>query len=485
VSCAWCKDSNTCYLIRDISLINGLSPTWLTSALRFLWVVLQLDYLCSLETDLQISKALERMPMSLTETYSRIIEEINRKDPYQRSLAIACFRWILSATRELRWIELVSALTLADPCPVESYRACSDPSIDFVSSACGNLVHIPKKKMTWWGDEKITFIHSSVFQFFSDNFATLGYTGDPWKVLHDTNAMHLKNALDCIGYLCLVIEEGLDLRKDFGREIEDNAFAYYSIHNFDKHLLASSEASHPSSTALDLVRQLLNREEAFLDTLLSMRLMLHSDIGLGMVVSKSPYYYVGPAVPEHILWTTQLHKIMSERVSQYSPGATLRLLARSGLLDATENLIRQGFFETEQNSIDEEDEHGCSALYRASEYGHPLLVELLIREGARPEPCPVRDESQVFFEGYTPLCVAISERMYGVAEVLLNAGVDANIPARVLGGIFYPIELAEFQGDHLMIRLLEKSGACRRGLQAGRAITATETSDTVGGAESK
>jgi hypothetical protein len=458
----------------------------LTTALRLLWAVLYLDYLCSLETDSQISRALERMPVSLTETYSRIIEEINRKDPYQRSLAIACLRWILSATRELRWIELESALTLADPCPAESYQACSDPSINFVSSACGNLVHIPKKKkMTWWGDEKITFIHSSVFQFFSENFATLGYTGDPWKILHDTNAMHLRNALDCIGYLCLVIEEDVDLSKDFGREIEDNAFAYYSIHNFDKHLLASSEASHPSLTALDLVRQLLNREEAFLDALLSMRLMLHPDIGLGLVVSKSPYFYVGPAVPEHILWTTQLHKIMSENVSQYSPDATLRLLAKSGSLDATENLIRQGFFETERNSIDEEDEYGRSALYLASQYGHPLLVELSIRESARLEPCLARDKSEVFFEGSTPLCVAISARMYGVAEVLLDAGADANIPFHSFGGIFCPIDMAESQGDRDMVRLLEKGGAHKRNSQAGRAITATETSDTVGGAESK
>jgi hypothetical protein len=49
----------------------------LTTALRLLWAVLYLDYLCSLETDSQISRALERMPVSLTETYSRIIEEIN------------------------------------------------------------------------------------------------------------------------------------------------------------------------------------------------------------------------------------------------------------------------------------------------------------------------------------------------------------------------------------------------------------------------
>jgi hypothetical protein len=423
--------------------------------------------------------------MGLTETYSRIVEEIDRKDPYQRSLAIACFRWILSATRELRWVELEVALPLAGPCPAESYRACLDgPSITFVSSACGNLVHIPKKEMTWWGDEKITFIHSSVFQFFSEYFAALGYTGDPWKILSDKDAMHRRNALDCITFLCLLIGEGLDPSKDLEHEIDDNAFACYSIHNFDKHLLASNEASRPSSTALDLVQQLLNREEAFLDILLRMRLMLHSDVAHGLVVSQSPYLYVGPAAPEHILWTTQLHRVMSESVTRQSPGSTLRLLAKSGLLEATENLIRQGFFEEQRDSIDEADEYGRSALYLASDHGHALLVKLLLREGAMPEPSTIRDKSKVLFEGSTPLCAAISGGRYGVVEVLLKAGVNAKIPMRLFGKIVYPLEMAELQGDQDMVRLLEAGGAGRHEFEAGRANTAAETGDTVGGAES-
>jgi hypothetical protein len=422
--------------------------------------------------------------MGLTETYSRILEEINRKDPYQRSLAIACFRWILSATRELRWVELELVLPLAGPNPAESYQDCLDgPSINFVSSACGNLVHIPKKEITWWGDEKVTFIHSSLFQFFSENFATLVHTGDPWKVLSDTEAMHRQNALECMSYLCLLIDEGLDSSKNLERQLDADAFAYYSINNFDRHLIASNEASHPPSTALDLAQQLLDRDESFLETLLCMRLMLHSDVAYG-IVSQSPYPFIGPAVPEYVLWTTQLHKIMSKGVSRQSPGTTLRLLAKSGLLGATENFIRQGFFQGGRNNIDEEDEYGRSALYLASYHGHPLLVELLIREGAKPEPCAVRENSRVLFEGSTPLCAAISERKYGVVEVLLKAGVNVNIPVRLFGALYSPLKLAELQGDDEIVRLLEEGGADRRGSEAGKVLTPTGTDDTVGGAES-
>lgn len=83
--------------------------------------------------------------MDLTQTYVRILEDIRKKDPQQRNIAIACFRWLLSATREPRWTELELVLPLAMSTPAKSLEQCRDgPTINRVASACGNLVHIPK-----------------------------------------------------------------------------------------------------------------------------------------------------------------------------------------------------------------------------------------------------------------------------------------------------------------------------------------------------
>jgi hypothetical protein len=88
-------------------------------------------------------------------------------------------------------------------------------------------------------------------------------------------------------------------------------------------------------------------------------------------------------------------------------------------------------------------------------HGHSLLVELLFREGARPEPSTIMDHSRVLFEGSTPLCVAFSGGMYGVVKVLLKAGVNARIPVRLFRKIVHPVEMADLQGDHDMVRLVK------------------------------
>jgi hypothetical protein len=45
--------------------------------------------------------------------------------------------------------------------------------------------------------------------------------------------------------------------------------------------------------------------------------------------------------------------------------------------------------------------------------------------------------------------------MYGVVKVLLKAGVNARIPVRLFRKIVHPVEMAELQGDHDMVRLVK------------------------------
>lgn len=438
---------------------------------------MQLDYLCKLETDTDIRDALEDMPSGLTNTYVRILKEIDRQEPLQKAFAIACFRWVLSANRELRWVELELVLPLARLHRPKSFRDCLDgPLITALASACGNLVHIPKNQTNWWwGDEKITFIHSSVFQFFSVNLSSLGFAGDPWNVLSDRNAMHRKNASDCLTFISLLIED-LDYSRDLGKQVEYTAFAYYAFHNFDKHVIASSEQSTACPSMLDSVQKMLARDEVFLETFLRLRLILQPDVAKGVVESRCPENLVTPVISDHILWTTQLYKIPGISQPPRPPGETLRLLSKGGLYEATKNLLNEETFTSGACSIDEEDQSGSSAIDYASEYGQTSIVDLLLHEGASPEPTPVRQNGslQVYFGKRTPLFVAVAEGHHAVVKILLRAGVDAKAPVRLYGSLRSPLELATSQGDQLIADLLVRHGAGTQSFESG---------DAVGGAE--
>jgi hypothetical protein len=251
---------------------------------RFLWVTLQLEHLCSLDTDTQIRAALMQIPEGLTETYTWIIRNIDQKRPEQKVLAIACFRWILSADRSLHWSEIQTVLAFSGSKPPETSQELYDDhsSLTYIMSACGNLVHFPRKHgASFWDEEKATFIHASVFEFFSTHLPAMRSLSDAWSILSDNRAMHRRNALDCLELMRLKLDN-IAPERPLLHQVDFSSFNYYAVNHFDNHLLASEDFSEPPSKPVVLVQQMLKRDRDYLLHFLLMRLYLKPSMGDGI-----------------------------------------------------------------------------------------------------------------------------------------------------------------------------------------------------------
>lgn len=423
--------------------------------------------------------------MDLTQTYVRILEDIRKKDPQQRNIAIACFRWLLSATREPRWTELELVLPLAMSTPAKSLEQCRDgPTINRVASACGNLVHIPKQSnnTVWNGDERITFIHASVSQFFSMSLSSLEHIGDPWSILFDKQTMHCKNALDCLTYIDLLIEElcPFDNIQDIDTVFKYDPFAYYAIHNFDKHLVASGEASNPHSASLASLKQMLARDEKYLGILLQLRVLLKPDIEQGFNEDSRTVSLEAPALIDCFIWTTRLHEVLSTPPWRKSPIETLLVLAQGGILESMYNFVRTGLFDFASKDYIMV-EAGYHAMIYGSACNNTSIVELLLRKGVSPHTAPTRNStlSLEWYDHETPLSLAIESGNNSMVELLLpSERLHLNIPVNHRGQLQYPLQMAmsygKQYGDMYLFDLLLYYGANERVL---------ERSDAVGGAE--
>jgi len=89
------------------------------------------------EREDEVQKALEDLPAGLDDTYVRIIDQISKKDPYSRDLALRCFQWAFFAQRPLTSKELQHAVSKNLP------GSDHDSNLDFVGvilEACANLI---------------------------------------------------------------------------------------------------------------------------------------------------------------------------------------------------------------------------------------------------------------------------------------------------------------------------------------------------------
>ncbi|KAI4614828.1 hypothetical protein J4E80_006332 [Alternaria sp. BMP 0032] len=121
----------------------------------FLWVALQIQSLCMMQTDHDIRKALVKLPQDLSEIYSQILQQAKCLDQALRS---NMFKLILAAKRPLTLPEMREALS------VTPENTTWDPSKRLNSiypalATCGCLITVDEEEHT------IRTVHPSVNQF--------------------------------------------------------------------------------------------------------------------------------------------------------------------------------------------------------------------------------------------------------------------------------------------------------------------------------
>jgi hypothetical protein len=296
--------------------------------------------------------------------------------------------------------------------------------------------------------------------------------------------MHCKNALNCLTYINLLIENLYPCEdiEHLDYVFRYDPFAYYAIHNFDKHLIASSEALEPGSILVASLKQLLTRDEKYLGILLRLRVLLKPDIRDGFNVDSQTVSLNDPVLVDCFVWTTRLYKVLSSPPWRKSPIETLHVLAQGGLFESMNNFVEEGLFDfTSRDQI--MVEAGYHAMIYASAYNNTSIVELLLGKGVQSQTAPVWNPtlSLDWYDHETPLSLAIEGGDQSMVQQLLKSGVDVNIPVSHRGQFLYPLQMAMSYGkqydDMGMVRLLLAHDAEERSFGGSDAIGGAERSE--------
>ncbi|PQE30756.1 hypothetical protein CJF32_00005960 [Rutstroemia sp. NJR-2017a WRK4] len=142
--------------IGDPSLILEIEDALLRGAQgMFLWVALQIESLCAEKTDKAIRQALENLPKSLSETFSRILaKSLNFAESYQARI----LKLVTIAQRPLTTEELREALSV-NPGDTNWNPATLLNDLYSTLTCCGSLIIVDEEEMT------VRLVHHSVKNF--------------------------------------------------------------------------------------------------------------------------------------------------------------------------------------------------------------------------------------------------------------------------------------------------------------------------------
>lgn len=149
----------------------------------FLWVALQIDSLCFMDTDEAIRLALADLPPDLSTTFSRILNEaddIRRPSfKYRRNI----FEFVAAAHHPLTLDELREALGVTPGDTTWNPSRLPNSILDTLT-CCGSLLMVDEEGMT------VRFVHSSVKQFLTDPG-----TQTDWILTLDTAHRHMADVI--------------------------------------------------------------------------------------------------------------------------------------------------------------------------------------------------------------------------------------------------------------------------------------------------
>ncbi|KAF3390137.1 hypothetical protein DPV78_011474 [Talaromyces pinophilus] len=219
-------------IIGDPELILDIRDSLMAGSQgMFLWVALQIDILCTMNTDDGIRQALANLPKDLSNTFTRILKkhEPNTK-PDQRTI----LEVIAVAQRPLTSEELREVLSIT---PGDSTW---DPGkllndIKSVLACCGSLVTIDEE------DSTVQFIHHSVKQFLTEEYR------DPSGIQFDIDDANLSMANMILTYLSY---------DQFDRQLSTSVVPRINVapYNIVKSTASYSHSSSVQNVALGLLR---------------------------------------------------------------------------------------------------------------------------------------------------------------------------------------------------------------------------------------
>src|SRR6267154_3319934 len=405
---------------------------FLTCQCRFRWVVCQLDALRRCFPS-AICLALDKLPMSLDETYERILLGISRE---RQEYAQRLFQCLAESIRPLHAEELAEILAIQfNPGKLPHYNMDWRPPNpeEAVLSACSSLITIVDEDTS----RVVQFSHFSVKEYLSSE--RLANAGNHLSQYY----IHPRSAHTILAQSSLSVLLAIDDEVDKER-MKNFPFAIYAARYWVDHAQFDGVCLPNIEVAME---QLFDPAKPHFSTWVWIYDIDHKFREIMYEAHPTP----PDAVPLYYATLCGFRDLIKHLLFKYPEDVN----ARGGVfvtpLRATvlkENLDIMVLFLEHGADAAAPNFNGSTPLHEASDRGHLDMILLLLGHHA--------DVNAQDNQGWTPLYFASFGGKLEIARVLLRHGAAADI--RNKRG-FTPLMRASRRGDLGIVRLLLQSGA--------------------------
>ena len=383
-----------------------------------------------------IRKSLDELPVTLDDTYERILQNIP-KQKWQHAHRL--FQCVVAARRPLRVEELAEMFAIgfgpnSAPNLVEDWRPAN--SEEAVFSACSTLITIIEDG----GSKIVQFSHFSVKEYLtSDRLETSDVTNIRQFYI-SLEPAHMILARACLAVL-LQLEENVDKTR-----LATFPLALYAAQNWVDH----AKFENVASEVQDAMEDIFDPSKPHFLEWIRMHNMDFPHGNIGQIKESGismPLFFVAlcgfSALARHLIITRGLD--VNARV--YFGWTPLFAASRNGHVDVAQVLIDHGA------DVNVQDIMSQTPLSWASSRKSPEFVQLLLEHGASASMNKQTHHSQS-----TPLHSALQSGRLEIARLLLDQGADVHI--RNAKGLT-SFQLATKYGHHDIAQLLLDRGAER------------------------
>jgi hypothetical protein len=388
-----------------------------------------------------IRKALDELPITLDDTYERILQGIP-KEKFQHARRL--FQCIVAAIRPLRVEELAEVFAIefgANEATnlVDGWRP-ENPE-EAVHSACSSLIAI----INVGGSKIVQFSHFSVKEFLtSDRLQTsdIGHLSDYYVPLEPAHAI--------LARACIAVLLQLDEKVDRER-VATFPLAEYTSENWLDH----AKFENVQSQIQDDLRHLFDPNRPHLRASIWVRNVEvrytyssgHSE--RPPPLKSTPLYYAAfCGFSELAKWLITTH---AEDVNAkcYDDRTPLHVASQEGHVDAVHVLLDHGAH------LNSQECDKWMPLHFASYHGNPKVVQLLLEHEA------TLNARETYYNS-NPVWLASGSGNLEVVRLLLSHGADVNIQGgRRSNETTTPFQRATEKGYHDIAQLLLEHGAKR------------------------
>jgi ankyrin repeat protein len=408
-----CKNSRTYPLL--VYCVFPITADYLLP--RFQWAALQISQLLSLEREKDIRLLLGKLPVGLTDAYSKLLDTIKAAPGSSPEIAIKTFQWLLCSVNLLRDNELIQAVCQDG----EGELQCADFNVQFVLSACKNLIVVDPVGIC-------RFSHLSVREYFEEKHPEM-----------------IRQGHDLVAAVCLQL---LNYPGDWG--IKDWGMYDWGIYDSTTEVVEILDSEDEESTesadvndVSDVLYGLIHIAQQFWhDQIRLVDIPVEERRSFPLLKSfLGSREDAGPAYKKWYSTTTNFLSVIAVAALN-PPDSTLLPICYFGLHDVLADLLQ-----TTTIDVDHRNLEGQSILSLAAQNGRMRIVELLLAEKV--------DVNALLGGSYaTALGAAISKGEEDIVRLLITSGARTDI--KVDRAFDNALALAAWRGNASIVQVLVK-----------------------------